>query len=47
MRAVGMPLPDDLVRLERELSSEFMSEAEASPTSGAQHDSIRNEADKK
>lgn len=27
MRAVGMPLPDDLVRMEEELSAEFESDA--------------------
>jgi hypothetical protein len=29
MRAFGMPLPDDLVRLERELEAEFRSEERA------------------
>ena len=29
MRATGMPLPDDLVRLEQELSSEFKTRSEA------------------
>lgn len=28
MRATGMPLPDDLVRLEREMEEEFGGEAE-------------------
>ncbi len=28
MRAFGMPLPDDLVRLEHDLEAEFRSEAE-------------------
>lgn len=27
IRAMGLPLPDDLVRLERELEAEFASEA--------------------
>ena len=27
MRAMGMPLPDDLVRMEREMSAEFEAEA--------------------
>lgn len=27
MRATGMPLPDDLVKLERDLSAEFAAEA--------------------
>ena len=26
MRAMGMPLPDDLVRMEKELSAEFQAE---------------------
>lgn len=29
MRAMGMPLPDDLVRMEREMSAEFEAEAKA------------------
>jgi hypothetical protein len=29
MRAFGLPLPDDLVRLERELEAEFKTEARA------------------
>ncbi|MCW8914567.1 MAG: hypothetical protein OQK24_01795 [Magnetovibrio sp.] len=29
MRAFGMPLPDDLVALEQELSGEFLDEAQA------------------
>ena len=29
MRAMGMPLPDDLVRLEKELEAEFRSEERA------------------
>ena len=27
MRAVGMPLPDDLVRMEKELSAEFQTDS--------------------
>jgi hypothetical protein len=30
MRAMGMPLPDDLVRLEEELAEEFMKDKKAS-----------------
>jgi hypothetical protein len=33
MRAVGMPLPDDLVRLEQALEAEFAEEA-AAPVAG-------------
>jgi hypothetical protein len=33
MRAFGMPLPDDLVRLERELESEFRAEERAAKKS--------------
>lgn len=33
MRAVGMPVPDDLVRLERELEAEFAADLE--PDAGA------------
>lgn len=29
MRATGMPLPDDLVRLERDLSAEFSAETKS------------------
>tara|TARA_R110000787_G_scaffold205346_2_gene315769 strand:+ start:348 stop:554 length:207 start_codon:yes stop_codon:yes gene_type:complete len=29
MRATGMPLPDDLVRMEREMSAEFEGDAKA------------------
>ena len=31
MRATGMPLPEDLVTMERELAAEFESETQASP----------------
>ncbi len=30
MRATGMPLPDDLVRMEKELSAEFENDAKSS-----------------
>ncbi|HYJ57809.1 MAG TPA: hypothetical protein VEW64_00430 [Methyloceanibacter sp.] len=33
MRAFGMPLPDDLVRLERELEAEFKAEERAAKKS--------------
>ena len=29
MRAMGMPVPDDLARMEREMSAEFESDAES------------------
>lgn len=34
MRAMGMPLPDDLVRLEEDLGAEFAAETEEAVTHG-------------
>ena len=34
MKAMGMPIPDDLARLEKELSAEFAADAKDSGTSG-------------
>lgn len=31
MRAMGMPLPDDLVKLEQDLSTEFVADADDKP----------------
>ena len=34
MRATGMPVPDDLVKLERDLSAEFRADAGSRPGDG-------------
>jgi hypothetical protein len=34
MRAIGMPLPDDLLRLEQELAAEFQEATPPEPTAG-------------